>query len=702
MKECHFHRAFGPFSGLSRASGEGFLARKGINRKPAVPHDGDRLFGRIISADALASGWERVRANGGAAGGDRISVEGFSLLSQQRLAALQHELTSGRYVPGPLRRVDIAKASGGVRTLAIPCVADRIVQSSAAQVLSPLLEAEFEDMSFGYRPGRSVRQALRAVQKLRDEGYRWTVDADIEAFFDSVPHDRLLARFEQSFGGQALPDLVALWLESAMHGGRGLAQGSPVSPLLANLYLDALDEDLLDEGLRVVRYADDFVILSKRREDAEQALEDARNSLARLGLVLHPGKTRVRSFDDALRYLGATFVRSLVITGSDDPDAGIGRLMREIAGRDRDADEAQAVAGQRQAADSAAGYDRGVRLLHVHGAGRVLGLANMSFTVRERPDRGTGTPGSLLAAIHPTRLDRIELGPDTDTNSDALRNALAFGLTVDFVNGHGQTQGTLAPPISQRGHRHLRQARHCLDPDLALALARLLVNARLRNQRALVRRINQRRKDGEVSRHAVAISRHVRLAARATTLDSLRGHEGEAAAHYWRAFDRLLLHGWRLASRDRPGTDPVNVVLNITASLLERDVHVLVERAGLHAGFGALHATSDGRDACVYDLMEVFRAPIAESAALDAFNTRMVRDEHFVPWSPEPGKKALRINAAGYGAVVRSFEERMETLVASQASDKRMTWRALIGEQARALASHVEDVAPFQPYLLDY
>lgn len=672
-----------------------------INRAPLVAHDGDRLWRQLASVAALSAGWEKVRANDGASGGDRMSCRAFAIGADERIAALQAALAGGSYRPGPLRAVDIAKPDGGKRTLHIPCVADRVAQSAAAQLLTPLFEAEFEDVSFGYRPGRSVKQALQRVQALREEGYVWTVDADIEAYFDTIPHDRLLARFSRSVSEGPLTDLVALWLETGMSGGRGLAQGSPLSPLLANLYLDGLDEALMGASLRVVRFADDFVILTKDRADAETALERARGALHAAGLALHGEKTRIRSYDEATKYLGAVFVRSFVMRDPGQPHlTELETVLAEIARKDREAEAQADAAANTKVEEERAGLNRGLKVLYVHGRNRRLGLKNLSFAVLERgiqtDDAGGASPPkeTLLAAIHPTRLDRIEIGPDVDVSSDALRNALAFGIEVSFVNGHQELQGSLTGPLAERGRRHLAQARNVLDPALRFDLARRFVSGRLHGQQQLLRRINYRRGLDEVTKLTLAVGRHIRRLEHISTLDELMGEEGAASARYWRGFSALLLHGWSLPSRQRrPAPDAVNVALNAAVSLLERDVRVIAEAAGLHPGFGALHATGDGRNAAAYDLMEVFRAPLAESVVLECFNSRYLRPEHF-----DMAGGSLRMDRHGMAAIIREYEERAEHSVRSARNGNKVPWRSIIREQAEDIAAHVEGRRVFQPY----
>lgn len=242
------------------------------------------------------------------------------------------------------------------------------------------------------------------------------------------------------------------------------------------------------------------------------------------------------------------------------------------------------------------------------------------------------------------------------------------------------------------------RSRHCLDPDLRLALARKLVDARLRNQRALLRRVNQRRGLDMVTQSALRLSRHLRSLEGAQDVPGLLGVEGAAGQQYWKAWAALLMHGWTMTRRQRrPAEGPVNVALNVTASLLERDTRTVLLARGLHPGFGVLHTPDDGRDALVYDLMEIFRVPMAESVVLELFNTRALRREHF-----EADGEITRLAPGAYEAIIRGYEERAEGLIRSPRSGHRATWRRIMLEQAEDLAAFFDEGRAFKPYLMDY
>ncbi len=641
------------------------------------------LLDTITGMEALLQAWGRVLGNHGAAGGDGQTVEAFAATVPDALIRIGRDVLGGTYAPGPLRRISIPKASGGTRPLAIPCVADRVLQTAAAAVLSRILEPEFEDSSFGYRPGRSVGMAVARISALRRQGYVWVVDGDIERFFENVTHDRLLKKLARYVDDPGFVDLVGLWLAAAEPDGRGLAQGSPISPVLSNLHLDDVDERIEGKGVRLVRFADDFVLLTRD----EAAAEGARARMARLlsehGLRLHPDKTRVVPFEQGFRFLGKLFVRSLVVDAEDEdppppqaPPAPPPELETETANTET------------------GGHAPLVRPLYVLEPGRRLGLRNRSLSVVDVES------GAELLAVQPGRVGRIELGPDADAEPEALRQALDQGTPVAFVDGRGRTRGRLQRDAQDRWARHLNQARHVLDPDLRLALAQTLVGGRIQTQQGLLRRLNRRRKVAEVATAAEKIGRIRRKLRVGSSIDHAMGVEGEAAALYWPALGRCLEHGWRFRRRvRRTGADPVNLVLDWLASLLRREVEALTGRWDLHLGFAILHATRDGHDALVSDLMEEFRAPLTEGFAVYVFNNRILKPEHFIA---APGGAGKSILPEGRRALIRAWEASLARPVKSPGSGLRRTWRGVIDDQIGLFAAHIDCGEAYRPYHLDH
>ena len=258
------------------------------------------LIDKVCAPATLEAAWEKVWANAGAAGVDRQSIERFEANEDLYLAELAAALRDGSYRAQPVRRVDIPKGDGRTRPLGIPTVKDRIVQTAVKFALEPIFEATFRPASYGFRPGRGCRDALREVAQLINDGHTFVVDADFASYFDTIPHERLMQRVEERVSDGRVLGLLHDWLNQDILRGMerwtptaGTPQGAVISPLLANIYLHPLDELMAARGYRMVRYADDFVVLCKSREEAAAALADITAWVAENGLRLHPDKTHV-------------------------------------------------------------------------------------------------------------------------------------------------------------------------------------------------------------------------------------------------------------------------------------------------------------------------------------------------------------------------------------------------------------------------
>jgi len=654
------------------------------------------LWQSLLSLRQMDKAWAKVRSNGGCAGGDNISIAMFSPRAPRRLAEISDRLRCGKYQAGPYRVVEVDKKKGGKRRLMIPSIEDRVVHTALAQVLMPVLEPQFEESSFAYRPGRSVTQAVAAIARWRKAGFWHVIEADIVGYFDNIRHDLLLTKLEQALanwpGAAEIIDLVALILEhQALESGdmgRGVAQGSPLSPLLANLYLDALDETLGGRGVRLVRFADDFVVLCKKRRDAQAALADTSAVLAEHGLEMHEAGTRIVDFDRGFEFLGHMFVRSFAFQQISDPEEDPVALMRVIAGEDGVLADQQ----KDSEAELSGGYDRGARVLYVTAPGRQLTLRNLSFAV-------TGRDGRELVAIAHTRVDRIEVGPAVKVDAAVYEHCLGTQTDLALVNGYGELRGTVTAPVISHAGLQLKQAKTVLSPILSTQLARSLVNARIRNQRTQLFRLNRRQENAEVIRALAAMGRHLRKLGTASDVASLRGLEGAVGAEYWPALGLLTQDAPAPFRRQRPARNGLNATVNYLTAILARDINAAILAAGLHPGFGILHIGRDRNDACIYDMMEPFRAPLTEGLAAFLFNANRLRPEMFTSLQD----KAIRISRDGVGAIITGYEQAVAKRINITGQKGKLAWRPMMRQQVATLARALrkEDPSLFTPYLME-
>lgn len=718
------------------------------------------LLRQSLTLARLRAAYDRVLENHGRPGVDGVDVESYGQGLTEKLLALRIEVLGGHYRPSPLKRLWLPRPGKAPRPLAIPTVRDRVLQTAVAQTLTPLLEAEFEECSYAYRQGRSVRMAVERISALQRQGYRWVVEADIERFFDCIPHDRLLAELRDIARDEYLLLLIQHWLKAPVQDrGRlypvaiGVPQGSPISPLLANLYLDHLDEALLDRGHALVRYADDFIILAKNRDKAEAAVELSAQVLRDLELKLNPLKTRVVSFETGFKFLGWNFVRSLAIPAcpsgrAGDAPPGIApplapepppeaapmpqpppAINSEMA--DALAEALAAIPGwqpqppaatpepmvpERPQEEEPPPLDLAIdtidnppatddeeeapalpppslqRTLYLVDPAAGLATENHHLLVKRGEE--------ILLDLPAVNVDQVMLFGRNPVTTAALVCCLRHDIPVAFLSRLGKFYGRLEPPSGETVHLLAAQFAGHAAGSLDLPLAREIVQGKLGNSALLLSRYARHRQAADTPRVQEAINLMRELARRtrgAADLDTLRGLEGAGAAAHFDIWRRWLTPRWSFGAREaQRGADPINALLDLGYSILRQCVAGLIQARGLNPWLGHLHRPKSGHMALASDLMEEFRPLVVDAVVLNACLNRHLDPQDFIQ---REGAWTLRPEAAR--GFIRDIETRLNTERQHPHGNELLDLRRIIDSQIRSLATayRQQDAAAFRACL---
>lgn len=684
------------------------------------------LLSQCLGDGALADAWARVQANDGCAGVDGVTLEDFRASALSSLAGLRTEVFAGLYRPQPLLGVEIPKRNGRMRRLAIPTVRDRVLQTCVARRLTELLDPEFDEASFAYRSGRSVRQATTRIVDCRDLGLRWVVDADIRDYFDSIDHTCLLSALRRRLPDGSLIALLARWLAAPVFTGgvlqprrQGVPQGSPVSPLLANLYLHPLDTALSAANLHEVRYADDLLVLCATRAQAEGALELLRNQLALLHLEVNEEKIRVTHFEAGFRFLGVRFEGSQVSAVEAEaapwvmPDgvAGVSQTLESAAPSTSTA--AMALDGSAETAP-----DETPVIMAAAVNEQALELLDPEAVLLDGPAEGVELPRSLyvitqgvrvtkageqlmvsrgqdvIARVPLRQLDQIVIHGNALVSTAIVRFCHERGLGLEFADANGVH--AVALDTGREGSLALLKAQVARDQDdnFHLLFARDCVEGKLRNCRAVLQRFSRRESPEKVGRAIGILARSLRRLPMAGDLNVVRGIEGRAAAAYFAALETLVPPAWGFSGRNRrPPQDPVNALLSYGYAVLSNVVRTAVMLARLHPGFGHLHAFVPGRPALVCDLMEEFRPLVVDAVVLTLARGHTLRPERDFVVSAE----GCRIESAAKQVFIARLEAKLAAAVRHDQGQTSL--HRLIRRQAERYAHAVAGGDTYHPYL---
>lgn len=609
------------------------------------------LLADIGAPANLITALEHIQQNSEITGNDTTPDEDALL---ERLENDIHKLHNNQFTPPPLQGFIIDNADNSTRALSVPPFRDRVLQRAVAQVLQPIVDTLHYQHSYGYRTGRSRLNARYAIQSAWRDGYRWVYESDIADFFDSVVWQRLRVRLQALWRSDPLVDTLMQWMQApvvfegqTIKRQRGLPQGSPLSPLLANIMLDDFDNDMQLAGFKLIRFADDFIVLCKSKEQAQLAQQAAEVSLQEHGLTLNQTKTKITRMEDGFYYLGYLFVNDMALESPKrlrpqtvEDDISMFSWLSQVIARPVKAIEAPTSPNARpkqvepeavepishsstppQHTPSTVAEQHGERdqygmLLCISGESCILRTENQRLQVERAEQSLYDVPWRQLHAV-------LLLGRHNIT-TPALIAAMEHNVPLHFANLAGKYQGvTWNGQAGTKGTTlWLKQQQTFAQPEHALGISRIIVAARLFNMRETLR---LRAK----TQHTAQLDSLIGKLANANTLAELNGFEGSATRVYFAAIQELLPAEFNFSHRNRqPPLDPYNALLSLGYSLLYSCLETVLRTDGLLPWQGVYHQPHGKHATLASDLMEPFRH-LVERLALSLIKRRELKPDDF-------------------------------------------------------------------------
>lgn len=614
-----------------------------------------------------------------------------------------------------------------MRRLLVPCVADRILQTAAARRLSRSFEEEFLESSYAYRPGRGVDRAVARVTQWRDLGFLFVVDGDIEQFFDRVGHEELLALLARQNPGEFLMGLVRQWVRAAVWDGqnvirlrRGLAQGSPLSPLLANFFLGAFDLELEKGGNHLVRYADDFLVMCPSEPAAQEALATTSTALSGLGLKLNREKTRITSFLQGFQFLGVFFLgervwipwkekrpEGKVLYAAPPMPAHLLWRYQELPASRTQMEQAfhkagRTIAGAPARIDADAGITAAdgikgrsyVAYLYITEQGATLRKSGDRFLV-EKDDR-------VLADLPYHKLENVLVFGHVQVTTQAMGELLERGVRLSVFSRQLRYRGSLTPAKGKNVELRLKQFELYRDEARSLGWARSVVRAKIGNGCAVLRRYARRGgKTGAMEAAVNTMEAALADLGEARDLNSLLGLEGGAARAYFgglMSYNRSA-HMWD-GRKKAPAPDPLNALLSLTYTLLTHELVGLLDALGLDPHVGFLHQLDYGRPSLALDLLEPLRHPVADRFVITVVNRGMFQAGDFHPVLGDHGE-GMALMPGALREFFGAYERWMIGKPGPAGSGGAEPFRQALRREVESFAGVLRDGKEWEPYPFD-
>lgn len=647
----------------------------------------------ILDKENLLTAFKHIKENSDFAGVDNVTPDFYESNLDKNLEYLTESVINGSYKSSELKGIIIPKSENKIRALAIPTVQDRTLQRAVSQVLSPSIDEMLEDNSFAYRKGYSRSSAAYAINQARKDGFNFILESDIQSFFDNVNWEILINKLKILYGNDPLFPILLQWItsdvifnEKRIKRTKGLPQGAVISPLLANLYLDEFDEALQND-FKLIRYADDFVILCKSKEQAEEALSKVKETLQKIDLEIKPSKTSIISFEDGFQYLGYLFVNSLIIDkSSDDAEQQSQPINFELDKDSLPQGSWLTFANLSNIRNIKRKPEINLKPLNTNEIQEILldkfplYITNFSSLHIENGnlDILTEEENSDLKKLQfpLTQVSSLVFIGYSKVSMPAVFKLNENNIPVFFCKPNGEIRLQINPNIPNY-ELWLEQSELAQNDFFKTALAKEIVQAKINNQKVVIRRINN--DETTINKFNYWIDK----AAETESLESLRGIEGSAASFYFDKINDSLEEDWKFNSRTKhPPEDPFNSLLSFGYSILYHHISTALIIEGLNPQIGFFHQPSNRYNPLASDIQEEFRH-IIDSLAIYITHRNMVSLNDFV--FDEKNTYPCMMTKEFRKKYIGMIEERLKTEFTPADFNKKVTYKQFINYQVKVI-----------------
>ncbi|MEM5777455.1 MAG: CRISPR-associated endonuclease Cas1 [Candidatus Aenigmatarchaeota archaeon] len=683
-------------AGKSSSAGFGKYVIQGTDFGKTLIKPAKSYFHLVTDRENLLIAFKHVKSNSDFPGVDNVTPELYESDLENNINNLISSLTKGDYKPEALKGIIIPKTDKKIRALAVPAIKDRILQRAVVQVIGDSIEHLLEENSFAYRKGFSRSSAAYAIVMACKNGYKYVLKSDISSFFDNVNWEILFKKIDILFSEDPIVKLIKEWVSSdviykgiRIKRSKGLPQGAVISPLLANLYLDEFDETLQD-NFKLIRYADDFVILCKSIELAQKALEETKAALAKLKLDINLSKTRLTSFEEGFQYLGYLFINSLVLDkekkdGSKTiTDTSLVYEPENLPNTSWitlvDLNKIKTLSDAKsQKIVPLTKNEVGELLLEryplyiTNNCNISIDVNNIELTFEDNP--------KVTHKKYPLQdISSIVIFGYSKISMPAVFKLNEYNIPIYFCKQNGELK--LSIPLAKPDYSvWANQLQLANDNNFCLKFSAEIVKAKINNYKVIARRTLHVENSNEI------FNSFIEKINRAESLESLRGIEGSAASRFFDILNSSLSDEWKFENRNkRPPRDPVNSMLSFGYSILYHHISTALQIEGLNPQIGFFHRRSDRYFPLASDIQEEFRH-IIDSLIIYLIHRNMVTKDDFI----------ININNLYPCLMTKEFrkkfiamvEERLKTEFTPLNFSRKVSYREFIVFQAKSIKKTV-------------